>query len=479
MPFDNASKHQRNLQATLADMQELLKKQELVSELAKRQQKNQPELVQTLIQKQQQAVLQRKLNQLHPADVAYVLEGVPLNQRMRLWSLLEPQRRGAALLETADAVRRQLIDAMQQNDIVDAVEELDSDEIADLVPCLPKDTVLEVLNKLDHKNRTEVDEVLKFPEGTVGALMDFDMATVREDMSLETVLGYVRKSKALPEAADQFLVVDNAGILKGSLPLRSLLLHPPETTVAQAMTAVPISFYTDDDARDAVLAFERYDLISVPVVNTHHQLVGKLSVDRAVAYLQTSAQQERLIQVGLKEADLFAPVWRSARNRWRWLALNLLTAFFASRIIGAFENTIEQLVALAALLPIVASMSGNTGNQTVALMIRGLALNQINRANLWHMVAKEIGVSLINGVLWGAVVGGFAYAFYRQPPLSLLMAVAMLLSLLISACAGILIPLLLDKLGQDPVLGSSIMLTAVTDATGFFLLLGLASYWLF
>jgi magnesium transporter len=228
-----------------------------------------------------------------------------------------------------------------------------------------------------------------------------------------------------------------------------------------------------------VQAFERYDLRTAPVVNIHNQVVGVLSVDQVMDYVNESAQRERLSLVGLREdEDLFGSVWKSSRNRWTWLILNLMTAFIASRVIGLFEGTIERLVALAALMPIVASVAGNSGNQTVALVIRGLALNQINTGNFYRLLFKEIGISLINGLVWGSVVGFFAYLFYGKVSLAVVMVAAMMLNLLMGALAGVVFPLTLHKLGRDPVMGSSVMLTAITDSMGFFIFLGLAAMFL-
>jgi magnesium transporter len=245
------------------------------------------------------------------------------------------------------------------------------------------------------------------------------------------------------------------------------------------MEREPVSFHTDESAREAVQAFERYDLRTAPVVNLHNRVVGVLGIDQVVDYLNESVQRERLSNVGLSEdEDLFGSVWRSSRNRWTWLILNLMTAFIASRVIGIFEGTIEKLVALAALMPIVASVAGNSGNQTVALVVRGLALDQINTGNFNRLLLKEIGIGVINGLVWGSIVGFFAFLFYHRLSLAVVMMAAMMLNLLIGALAGVLFPLALHKLGRDPVMGSSVMLTAITDSMGFFIFLGLAAMYL-
>jgi magnesium transporter len=272
------------------------------------------------------------------------------------------------------------------------------------------------------------------------------------------------------------MVVDRGGVLTGVLFLRDLLLYPTERAVGEVMDREPIYFRTDDDVREAARAFDRYALVAAPVVNIHGQLVGRLTVDAVMEKAVESAHQDMLSQVGLpKEEDLFASIGQAARNRWPWLMINLLTAFFASRVIGVFEGTIEKVVALAALMPIVASIGGNTGNQAVALTIRGLALDQISGRNARHLMLKELGISLVNGILWGSIMGAATYVLYGNLLLGGIMTVAMCLNLLLASLAGISIPLGLKALGRDPAMGSSIMLTFITDAGGFFIFLGLAA----
>jgi len=302
------------------------------------------------------------------------------------------------------------------------------------------------------------------------------MVTVREDNRIDVILRYLRRRGRLPHNTNKLMVVDEAGLLTGVLFFESLLIHDTERLVREVMDADPVYFRTDDNAHDAALAFERYGLVAAPVVNAHRQLVGRLTVDAVMEQVVESAQQDMLSQVGLTgDEDLFANIWQSARNRWPWLAINLMTAFVASRVIGVFEDSIEKIVALAALMPIVASIGGNTGNQAVALTIRGLALDQIDGRNARYLVLKELGVSLANGALWGSIMGATTWFLYGQGMLGLVMAAAMVLNMLLAALVGISIPLGLGALGRDPAMGSSILLTFVTDAGGFFIFLGLAS----
>jgi magnesium transporter len=467
---------ERDPQETLRHFRELLDRQQLEESLVSRQHSQRQDLLESLVARQQATEVTRKLSRLHPADIAFVLEGLPLEQRSRLWHLVPPELDGAVLLETSDAVRESLIADMDPGEIIAATRKLDSDDIADLVPHLPSELVPELLNTLSREDRDQVQSVLSFPEGSVGALMDFEMVTVSEGHRLEVVLRYLRRRGRLPQNTNKLMVVDKAGVLTGVLFFEDLLVHDPDDLVRDVMDADPVYFRTDDDARDAALAFERYALVAAPVVNAHRQLVGRLTVDAVMEEAVDSAQQDLLSQVGLtREEDLFASIWQSARNRWPWLAINLMTAFIASRVIGVFEDSIERVVALAALMPIVASIGGNTGNQAVALTIRGLALDQIDGRNARYLVLKEMGVSLANGALWGSIMGLVTWALYGDTHLGMVMTVAMVLNMLLAALIGIAIPLGLGALGRDPAMGSSIILTFVTDAGGFFIFLGLAS----
>ncbi|MGH8248004.1 MAG: magnesium transporter, partial [Gammaproteobacteria bacterium] len=387
-----------------------------------RQETPRRELVQNLLQRQQSAELRRKLLRLHPADIAYVLENLPPGKRQALWGLLADTERGAVLLELADAVRVSLVGAMAAGEIAELAAHLEPAQISELVPKLPREQALELLNALDQRNLKNIQSALPFPRGSVGALMEFDMVTLRMEMTVNEVLQHFRTLEKLPENADQVFVLDQGGTLQGVLSIRDLIRSRPETPIRDLLDADAIAFHTDDSARDVVNVFERYDLLSAPVVNLHNQLLGVINIDRVIDFKEELSQKERLNQVGLSEdEDLFAPIWHSARNRWVWLGLNLTTAFIASRVIGRFEDTISQIVALAALMPIVASIGGNTGNQTVALMIRGITLRQITRANFRRFLVKEMGISLINGTLWGAVMGTVAFLLYFQAGISLVM----------------------------------------------------------
>lgn len=473
------SEHHKQLEKTLADIQALLGKRALVTQLTQRQPMQRHDVVQSLVEKQETNLIRQRLLQLHPADIAYVLESLPLEQRIDVWGLVDQQRDGAVLLEVSDAVRDTLLADMNRGEIIGAARHLDSDELADLVPDLPPDVVPELLRSLATVMRDQVQSALSFPPGTVGALMHFDMVTIREDKTLEVVLRYLRHRGTLPNHAGVLMVIDRQGLLRGVLTLEDLVVHDMDTRVADVMHTDTVSFHTHDKAEDAALAFERYGLVSVPVVNAHDRLVGCLAVETVLEYNRERSEQDLLKQAGLREdEDLFAPIIQSGRNRWPWLAMNLLTAFIASRVIGLFEHAIVELVALATLMPIVASVGGNTGNQTVALVIRGLALKQIHDANLRHLVLKEAGIGCMNGTMWGLVMAGITWLLYQHLGLSLVMFAAMTLNLTLASLSGVFIPLALKSMGRDPVMGSSVLLTALTDSLGFFIFLGLAAWWL-
>jgi magnesium transporter len=329
----------RNIQATLRQVRELLHKQEIIESLVSRQHAHRQDLVESLVARQHEVELSQKFRHLHPADIAFVLESLPREQRLRLWRLVPTELDGAVLLEVSDAVREFLIADMDKGEILSAAHGLDGDDIADLVPHLPSDLVPELLGSLTPEDRADAHSALAFPEGTVGALMDFDMIPIREDKRLEVVLRYLRHFDRLPNHTNKLMVVDKGGMLTGVLFLQDLLVHDPDIHVADIMERDAVHFRTDDDIQEVAHAFERYALVSVPVVNAHGQLVGRLTVDPVMEVAVDAAQEDMLAQVGLqREEDLFANVWRAARNRWPWLVINLITAFMASRVIGVFDS---------------------------------------------------------------------------------------------------------------------------------------------
>ena len=435
--------------------------------------------VEDLVQKRDLESLRKTLDALHPADVAYILEALPLEERLVVWDLVRVERDGEILLEVSDAVRETLIAHMETKELVAATEQLDTDEIADLAPDLPREVMQDVFRSLPVEEREQLRAAMSYPEDAVGALMDFDMLTVRDDITAEVVLRYLRRLDEMPDHTDQLFVVDREEHLLGLLPVSRLLVTDLDVLVSKIMVPVSVKLHPDEKAQDAAQAFERYDLVSAPVVDGDGKLVGRVTVNVVMDFIREETDSEMLSAGGLREEeDLFASVWNSVKNRWTWLAINLVTAFIASRVIGVFEGSIEKIVALAALMPIIAGIGGNSGNQTITMIVRSLALGQISVSNARKLFAKEIGVSVINGLIWGGVVGLFAFLIYHKWQLGVVMTSAMVLNLLLAAVMGVTIPLLMQKLGRDPAMGSSVMITAITDSGGFFIFLGLATLFL-
>jgi magnesium transporter len=473
-------RHADDVQQHLREVQALLARQKVVEDLVHRQDMPRHELVESLVHKQHEVGLRAKLDELHPADIAYILEALPPEQRLYVWDLVKAERDGEILLELSDAVREALIETMAPEELKAAAETLDADELADLAPDLPPEVIQDVFQSLDSEGRDQLRTAMSYPEDSVGALMEFDMVTVREDVTLEVVLRYLRLFDELPDHTDKLFVVDRDDHLQGILSLESLLINDPEMEVAEVMRKEPvISFTPEDDAGEAAQAFERYDLVSAPVVDHDKRVIGRLTVTDVVDYIREESEAEILSHAGLREEeDIFASVWDSVKNRWAWLAVNLVTAFVASRVIGMFEGSIEKLVALAALMPIVAGIGGNSGNQTITMIVRAIAMGQVEQSAMQRLLRKELGVALFNGLVWGGLLGVLAWWLYGSASLGAVMTSAMVLNLLLAASAGVLIPMLRQRLGADPAMGGSVLITALTDSGGFFIFLGLATLFL-
>ncbi|MBA3253668.1 MAG: magnesium transporter [Burkholderiaceae bacterium] len=470
-------------QRALARVELLLEKQRRVEALVQREQtpgEEKKALVEQLVHRQHLNELKAILDRLHPADIAYILEALPLADRLTVWDGVKADRDGEILIEVSDAVRETLIASMNREELVDAVESLETDEIAAIADDLPADVVDEVQQGLTNEERAQLRASMSYPDDSVGALMDFEMISIREDVTLEVVLRYLRRFDALPNHTDQVFVVDRHDVLKGALPLDRLLLNEPDVEVASVMNTDLMTLSPLDETSEAAQAFERYDLVSAPVVDEAGRLVGRLTIDEVVDVIREEGEDAALAQAGLREEeDLFASVWNSARNRWLWLAVNLGTAFFASRVIGAFETTIEKVVALATLMTIVMGIAGNSGIQTMTLMIRSLALGHVTGGNTRRLILKELVIAGLNGLVWGSIAGLVAWWIYLDSPhgwlIGLTLLLAMVLNMLIAALVGTLVPLVLERAGRDPALGSSVLLTFTTDSMGVFIFLGLAT----
>jgi magnesium transporter len=436
-------------------------------------------LEQTLLKRQQGVELERHLKKFHVADLAALLEVLPTEDRRLIWERIPDQRRGDVLMELSEPVLESIVDRMSHAELVAALRGLDPDDLNYLNEKIPSAAFHEALTELSNEDRSWLNTAITYPEESVGHLMTSDMVVVTTGQRLDTVQSLLQSKRVLPIHTDKLFVIDQRGHLCGALLVQDILLNPADLLVEQVMKKKVVRFHPEDKLDEVVHAFDRYNLVSAPVVNERGKLVGRLTVDDVLDFSRKALQTDALNVVGVVESeDMFAKIWDSARNRWLWLGINLITAFFISRVIGAFEGTIGQLVALASLMPIIASVAGNTGNQTTALVIRGLALNQIRGGNLWHLLRKELTISLLNGLVWGLVVGVFAFAFYQNMGLSTVVTVAMVLSFILAAVLGVTAPVFLNYIGRDPAMGSSVILTGLIDALGFFVFLLLASLFL-
>ncbi|WP_437538209.1 magnesium transporter [Sorangium sp. So ce726] len=475
----STSRSQEKLQESLNLVTTLLEKQRVIETLTHKQESKNKELVEALVHRQNLALLQRKLRDLHPADLAHIIEVLPQADRLVVWAELEPHHAAQVLLESSRSVRDWLVAETERPRLVALLDQLDPDDLAYISESVDPEIVAEVYQSLDAREQSLFQSTIAYPDDSVGHLMSPEFVSVRDGRDIGGVLDDVRRRGELPPHTERLFVVDARNVLRGALSLKDLLLREPGAQVSAVMSTDVVSFTPQERASDAARAFERYDLIAAPVVDERGKLVGRLTVDVMMDFLRRKAQSEALLRAGLAgEEDYFAPAWTSAKNRWMWLVVNLVTAFLASRVIGLFESTIQDLVALATLMPIVASIGGNTGNQTVALVIRGLALDRLTRANTGHLLKKELFVGLMNGAVWGTLVGLAAAALYGSIPLGLVMAAAILLNLVVAAMVGCAVPLVLQRLGRDPAQGSSVLLTFTTDSMGFFIFLGLAKAFL-
>ncbi len=467
------------LQSGLHDVQRLLERHRLLEGLAARQEGPSRSLLEDLQHRQNVAELDKHIRAMHAADVAYVLEALPLDDRRKVWAQVATEQAGVVFVEVGDAVRTSLVEITPREALAALLAGLDPEDLAYVADAVPAEVLAQVATTLASADRTVFEDSIRYADDTVGSFMTREWAEVPDGHSIEQTIAVLRGRGDLPAQTDRVFVVDARHVLVGTVPLQALLVLPPDTPVGAAMSPDTPTFGPLDDASDAVKAFERYDLVSAPVVDERGKLIGRLTVDAAMDVMRQQADLQALRTAGLREdEDLFAAPLTSARNRWPWLGVNLVTAFIASRVIGQFEGTIDQVSALAALMPIVASIGGNTGNQTMAVVIRALAGDRIQTAATAKLLRKELLVGLLNGGLWGAIVGVFAFGFYASAALGFVMSSAVVLNLLVAAVAGVTIPLWLHASGRDPAQGASVLLTFVTDAMGFFLLLGLATAFL-
>jgi len=419
------------------------------------------------------------LGNLHAAEIAEMLESFPHGPRVILWELVHPDDHGETLVHVNDEVRAGLINEMETHDLVAATDGLDADDLADLLKDLPGAVIQEVLRSMDKQNRDRLVAVLHYPEDSAGGIMNVDTVTVRADVSIDVILRYLRLHDEIPATTDTLFVVDRAGQYKGLLPLTTLLTNDPELLVAAVMNTevqpIPASMPDDEVAR----LFENHDLLSAPVVDEAGKLLGRITIDDVVDVIREDADHSLLSMAGLdEEDDTFAPIVISARRRALWLGINLFTAFLASWVIGLFQATLEQVVALAVLMPIVASMGGIAGSQTLIIVIRGLALGKVGKANARWLMYKELAVTGLNGLGWSLVVAVIVTLWFHDMAIGIIIAAALIVNLVCAAISGLSIPFILKHMNIDPAHAGSVLLTTVTDVIGFMVFLGLGTIFL-
>ena len=418
-----------------------------------------------------------QIKELHPGEIARLLEAIQPKDRAVIWPGIEISIQGEVLKEVNEDVQSQLIGEMSVDDLVKATEKLDTDDLADIVPNLPESAVHSLLLTLDFKHRERLNKILSYPEDSAGGLMNTDFITVRPDVTIRAVIRYLRLLKEMPVDTDQIFVVDRDFNYLGSLLITTLLTEGPEQMVDSLTNneaSKPINADTDDS--EVAILFEQRNLISAPVIDVNNQLVGRITIDDVVDVIRDQAEHSVMSMVGLDEdEDVFAPIFQSSKRRSVWLGVNLITAFIAVYFIGLFEATLQQKIALAILMPVVASMGGIAGTQTLIIVTRGIATGRVTSANIKTLINKEVAVSGLNGIIWSVVIGLITYYWFSDLLLSLVIALAIITNLLVAAFSGAFLPLALTKLKIDPALAGGVILTTITDVIGFVAFLGLAA----
>ncbi len=416
------------------------------------------------------------LQRMHPAKVAGMLEGLPPLERAKVWSMVDTERTGKVLTYLHDEIRIALAQDLDPDDLIASVQALELDDLVDLIQTLPPALGSQLMQATSGGRRQQLDSMLSYAQDSAGGLMNMDAIEVRADVKVSTVLRYLRLRETLPPQTDMLMVLDRKGHYQGVLRLSALVTSALEARVADVMQTDIEAIAVDAKDTEVARIFQDQDLLSAPVVDAHGRLIGRITVDDVVDLIRDESDRTLMQMAGLDdEADIFAPLLVSSRRRAVWLGINLVTAFLAAWVIGQFQATLTQLVALAVLMPIVASMGGIAGSQTLTLMIRGLALGQVQKGNIRLLLNREVGISILNGVLWAVVIALLAVAWFGDWGLGGVLGVAILINLLCAAVAGLAIPLVLHRLGIDPALAGSVILTTVTDVIGFFAFLGLAT----
>ena len=421
--------------------------------------------------------IRKLLNDMSSSEIAHALESSPPKQRSIIFSLLKTEEEGDVLFELGEEIQKDLISNISNEELTEAVKELELDEIVDILQNLPEERMKTILSNMSKVDRQRIEMGLTFSENTAGGLLNTDVISVRPNNSIKEVLNYLRDQKELPESTDKIFVVNNDNDYLGELPISKIITTDPVMNVREIMeTAIPAIDVNLED-KDVATIFERNDLISSAVVDHKGQLIGRITIDDVIDVIREDADQNLLGMAGVAE-DTFAPPGRAAKSRVFWLAMNLVTAFIAASTINIFQDVIDKIVYLAVLMPIVASMGGVAATQTLTIVLRGLTLEQINTSNIKWLFKRELAVSIINGIVLSTLVAISTYLWFQDYTLAVLIASALVINLISSVIAGILVPLILRKLNQDPAIGGSVVVTTVTDVVGFFSFLGLATIYL-
>lgn len=421
-------------------------------------------------------LLRYMLNNLTPADIADQIESAPPKARRVLWDLVDKEFEGEVIGELNEELRGEILEEMESHEVASLTEGLDPDDVADILQQLPERVIPEILQAMSAQDRHRVETVLTYDEDTAGGLMNTDTITVRADMSLDVVFRYLRRHEELPEITDSIFVVTREDIFLGILPLGKLLTSNPNITVREIMATEIEAIQADMPDSEVARLFEKHDWVSAPVISYDKKLLGRITIDDVVDVIIDDADHSLLGLAGLSdEEETFASIGRTTPRRAVWLGVNLMTAILASSVINIFEATIEKVVALAILMPIVASMGGVAGSQTLTVVIRGMALGQISHSNLGWLISKEFAVGALNGMMWALVMGGVAALWFQDPLIAAIIAAAMVINLMAAAIAGATLPVILRACKIDPALAGSVALTTITDVVGFLSFLGLAT----
>ena len=414
---------------------------------------------------------------LHPSEIADILESVPPREREELWDLVDIEVEGDVLSHMQDAVRTEFLENMRPDEVIDVTKDLEADDVADILQDLPDDIAGTILQAMDEQNRQRLSSILTYPEDTAGGLMNVDVIAIRADVPLDVVNRYLRLLGNIPEKTDNIMVVNRKNKYLGVLPLTELLIRDQETKVSQWMEEQPY-VSVETPTTEIAKIFEQRDLLSAAVVDEKGFLLGRITVDDVVDVIQKEAEHALRSMAGLSDEEMFSPIIASTKRRAVWLGINLLTAFLGAWVIGRFEDTIQQLVALAILMPVVAGMGGIAGSQTLTIAIRGIALGQIAKTNIKPLLIKELSVGILNGVFWSCIVSGIVILWFGELSLGLIIGASMIINLVIAALAGATIPIVLKHYGIDPAIAGSVILTTITDVVGFVTFLGLATIFL-